>query len=97
MAHISQKLALKPAGGCQLFCFLFQRLPGLFHFLVLTFDPRFLSTNCRAFSSNSRFVFCSSSCRLCNSLVSDCDCLSRSSVNEFASIVFNTIPILSVS
>ena len=41
--------------------------------------------------------FCSSSCRLCSSWASDCDCLSRSSVRMLASIVLSTMPMDSVS
>ena len=50
-----------------------------------------------AFSSNSSLVFRNTSCWLFSSLASDCDCTNSSSVLEFDSIVFNTIPILSVN
>jgi hypothetical protein len=50
----------------------------------------FWCASCRAFSSSSWLVCCSSS-------ASDCDCLSRSSVRVFASIVLITMPIDSVS
>ena len=51
----------------------------------------------RAFSCSSWLVCCSSCWRLCSSSASDCDCVSRSSVREFASIVLITMPIDSVS
>src|SRR5687768_6807807 len=57
----------------------------------------FWSTNSLAFSSNSALVCCNSSCCACNSRASDCDCLRRSSVRMFASSVFNTMPMDSVS
>ena len=47
--------------------------------------------------SSCSFVFLSSSCWLCNSPARDCDCSNRSSVRVLASIVFKTMPMLSVN
>src|SRR6266404_6208419 len=44
-----------------------------------------------AFSSSSWLVCCNSCCRLCSSCASDCDCVSRSSVRVFASMVLMTM------
>ncbi len=57
----------------------------------------FWCASSRAFSCSSRLVCCSSCWRLCSSSASDCDCLSRSSVRELASMVLITMPMLSVS
>ena len=57
----------------------------------------FCSASRRAFCSSSSFVFCSSSCWDCSSCARDCDCLRSDSVVMFASMVFRTIPIDSVS
>ena len=51
----------------------------------------------RAFSSSSSLVTRSSCCWLCSSFAIDCDCWSNSPVRMLASIVFITMPTLSVS
>ena len=47
--------------------------------------------------SNRSLVVFNSCCCACSSPVSDCDCLSRSSVRMFAAIVLSTMPMLSLS
>jgi hypothetical protein len=57
----------------------------------------FWSARSLAFSWSSWFVFWSSCCWLCSSSASDWDCVRRFSVRMFASIVFKTMPIDSIS
>ena len=65
--------------------------------LFLSSTSFFCLTSNNALSCNSSLVRLNSSCCIFSSPASDCDCVSNSSVREFASIVFNTIPILSVN
>ncbi|MNF63326.1 hypothetical protein D3C84_450250 [compost metagenome] len=57
----------------------------------------FCSASSLALCSSSSLVCRSSSCWSCNSWVSNCDCLSNSSVRMFASMVLSTMPIDSAS
>jgi len=65
--------------------------------LFLASTSSFCFTRRSALSCNSSLVLLSSSCCIFNSPASDCDCASNSSVRVLVSIVFKTIPILSVS
>src|SRR5688572_3868352 len=89
--------------------FHFRFLPGQQLSFLLQFFVVCCNSSCWLFNSSSdsrsdsaccsscSLVFFSSSCWLCSSAASDCDCCSKSSVRVLAAIVFNTIPILSVN
>ena len=90
--HVGQELRLVLRGQGQLLGLLFQRLAGLFDFLVLAFDFLVLVGQQAGLFLQFLVGFCNSSCWLCSSWASDCDCLSRSSVRMLASMVLSTMP-----
>src|SRR5262249_4657076 len=95
--HVGEELALVFRSERELLGLLFQGFARLFDFLVLALDFLMLVGKQSRLLLELLVVCCSSCCRLCSSFASDCDCLSRSSVRVFASIVLITMPIDSVS
>ena len=95
-------LYLEVSASCSAFSSMARRAMSISMFLASTCFFSFSSS--WAFSCSSSLVACSSSClvvssvwRACSSCVSSCDCLSRPSVRMVAAIVFNTMPIDSIS
>ena len=96
--HVGEELGLVLRGQGELLGLFFERLAGLFDFLVLAFDFLVLV------GEQAGLFFAvpgwSSAIPPAGSAVrwaSDCDCLSRSSVRMLASMVLSTMPMLSVN